>query len=315
MGAAAAGTRGGSRLRSHARAPLPSHGAVSAMAFRQETGDCTYAQLEVVAPHELEEIFAAGLSLICSLDFLRDSAIHASDRHPDPAFPAMAANLPARGADSPGCASKWRTPRMESTSTSSTARVLRNVRVFLFHLSRPGKCSLFARRICNHESGILFAASCAALAARADTRRLALHLPEVRRPWSVAESRRFVAVCEFEKLSANPGDASMSACGSPISREALGDCETVKSAGIAVRHFVPVERRRYTRIRQRTHRVGRAGRAILRVLVVVEKHAVPLFLPPLRTGQRWRAPLDFARQRQRRATHLGEASSVAGSAR
>ena len=80
----------------------------------------------------------------------------------------------------------------------------------------------------------------------------------------------------------------------------------MKSAGLAVRHLVPGERRRHARVGQRAHRVRRAGGAVLRVLVVVEEHAVALLLPPLRGGERRRAPLDLARERQRRAAHLGE---------
>ena len=72
---------------------------------------------------------------------------------------------------------------------------------------------------------------------------------------------------------------------------------------------MPVKRRGDAGVGERAHRIGRAGRAILRVLVVVEEDAVPLLLPPFRAGDGGRAPLDRSRQSQRRATHLGEGPS------
>ena len=81
---------------------------------------------------------------------------------------------------------------------------------------------------------------------------------------------------------------------------------TVKSAGSQSGTSSQVERRRDARIGQRPHRIGRAGRAVLGVLVVVEKDAAALLLPPFRRRQRRRAPLDLARERQRGAPHLGE---------
>ena len=55
--------------------------------------------------------------------------------------------------------------------------------------------------------------------------------------------------------------------------------------GLAGVDLVPGQRRRHARVRRRPHRVGARHRAVLRVLVVVEEHAVALFLPPLARGQ------------------------------
>ena len=100
--------------------------------------------------------------------------------------------------------------------------------------------------------------------------------------------------------------ASMPACGSPIAAKRAGTVRTREVGRLAVGHLVPGERRRHARVGQRPHRVGRAGRAVLGVLVVVEEHAVALLLPPLRGRERGRAALDLARQRERGAAHLGE---------
>ena len=68
--------------------------------------------------------------------------------------------------------------------------------------------------------------------------------------------------------------------------------------------LVPGDRRGDARVGLRAHRVGAGDGAILGVLVVVEEDAVALLLPPLAGGELGRAPLDLARQRQRRAPHL-----------
>ena len=51
-------------------------------------------------------------------------------------------------------------------------------------------------------------------------------------------------------------------------------------------------------------RVARGDRAVARVLVVVDEDAVALLLPPFAGGVLRQAPLDLARQRQRRAADL-----------
>ena len=71
------------------------------------------------------------------------------------------------------------------------------------------------------------------------------------------------------------------------------------------RDLVPGKRRRYARIRRRAHGICRGDRPVLRVLVVVDEHAVPLLLPPLAGGEGRRAPLHLPREGQgRRANFL-----------
>ena len=85
---------------------------------------------------------------------------------------------------------------------------------------------------------------------------------------------------------ASPRASSMPACGSPIAAKRAGIVSTVKSAGSQSGTSSQRERRRDARVGQRPHRIGRAGRAVLGVLVVVEEDAVALLLPPLRGRER-----------------------------
>src|SRR5271170_2200017 len=87
-------------------------------------------------------------------------------------------------------------------------------------------------------------------------------------------------------------------------REALRNREDGKVRRIAIGHFFPVKRSRNASIWERTHRIGRACRAILRVLVVVKEDAMTLFLPPFRTGQCWGPALDRSRYGNRRTANL-----------
>ncbi len=87
-------------------------------------------------------------------------------------------------------------------------------------------------------------------------------------------------------------------------REALRNREHRKVGRIAIRDLVPVKRRGNARVGQRPHRICGTGGPVLRVLVVVEEHAVALLFPPFRTGQCGHAPLDCARQSNGRAAHL-----------
>src|SRR5579864_5576763 len=82
--------------------------------------------------------------------------------------------------------------------------------------------------------------------------------------------------------------------------------ENGKVGRVAVGNFVPVKRRGHAGVGQRANGIGRARGAILRVLVVVEEHAVTLLLPPFRTGKGGRAPFDFARKSECRTANLGE---------
>src|SRR5262245_31491418 len=135
---------------------------------------------------------------------------------------------------------------------------------------------------------------------------LALSLAIMRRPGRVSEARCLVSRGDFEELferadgGIDPG-VSIADLG-----EALRHRAHREIGRLARGHLVPGERGRYARVGQRSHRIRGAGRAILGVLVVVEKHAAPLLLPPLRGRERWCAPLDLARERERRAPDLGE---------
>ena len=80
----------------------------------------------------------------------------------------------------------------------------------------------------------------------------------------------------------------------------------MKSAGFALVDLIPGERCRNSRIRSRSHGVRGSDGAILRVLVVVDEHAVALFLPPLAGGEIRHALLDFAREREGCTTHFVE---------
>src|SRR5580700_49148 len=67
-----------------------------------------------------------------------------------------------------------------------------------------------------------------------------------------------------------------------------------------------MKRRRDTGIRQGAHRIRRARGSVLRVLVVIEEHALTLLFPPFRTGQSWCTPLHCARQRYRCPAYFSE---------
>ena len=102
--------------------------------------------------------------------------------------------------------------------------------------------------------------------------------------------------------SSVPALASMSAAGIVLA-QARGDGVEAQVAGLDVGDLVPVERAGDARVRRRAHRVAGGDRAVARVLVVVDEHAVALLLPPLARRQVGRPALDLARQRQRRAAH------------
>jgi len=92
----------------------------------------------------------------------------------------------------------------------------------------------------------------------------------------------------------------------PGGREALRHRRQREVARIDRIDLVPCERRRHARVGRGAHRVRGRDRPVLRVLVVVEEHAVPLLLPPLARRQRRRAALDLARDRERGAPHAIE---------
>ena len=102
----------------------------------------------------------------------------------------------------------------------------------------------------------------------------------------------------------------MPACRSPSVLNRSGIVLIVKAAGSHAASSFQVERRGGARVWRRPDRVRGRDRPVLRVLVVVEKHAVALFLPPLARRERGRAPLDLARERDGGLAHLGESPST-----
>ena len=139
----------------------------------------------------------------------------------------------------------------------------------------------------------------APLARRLDARRLALLLAVVRRPRRVAEALAprppprapgAPRASRPPRRSRRPGRRS--------SAKRAGTVAIVNASASRVGTSSQRERRRDPRVRERPDRVRRGDRPVLRVLVVVEEHAVALLLPPLRGGDRRRPPLDVARDRE-----------------
>ena len=245
--------------------------------------DCRYDQLEVTSP----------------------TSSSASSRR-DPKAPERDADPAGRSAGSRGCASRCCSgrasrrrarPRAEgapppSGGASSSAR------------GRPG------HHPCASRGRFRSGASSVWRAERAAARRPAscIAAATAHRPGPGARTAPAAA-------RANRHAASMPACRSPIFLKRAGMVASVKSAGSQSGTSSQVKRRRHARVRRRAHRVRGSDGAVLRVLVVVDEHAVALLLPPLAGGELRRATLDLARQRQRRAAHLVEAPSAARCAR
>ena len=131
-----------------------------------------------------------------------------------------------------------------------------------------------------------------------DARRLAVHLAKVRRPRRVAEPGASSRAASSSSFSSEPR-ASPCRHADRRSRRSASARQHGEIGRVAVGDLVPAERRRDARVGQRAHRVRGASRAVLRVLVVVEEHAVALLLPPLR-GRELRARA--ARSRATRAS-------------
>src|SRR5438093_6221217 len=88
--------------------------------------------------------------------------------------------------------------------------------------------------------------------------------------------------------------------------EARRHCGEGKVAWLTAVHLIPAEWRRHPRVGLGPHRVGRGHGPVLGILVVVHEYAMALLLPPLARRNARRAPLDLARERQRRPAHLVE---------
>ena len=108
------------------------------------------------------------------------------------------------------------------------------------------------------------------------------------------------------RARANRDAGPSAACRSPFSANRDGMVPSVKSRGSQRSTSSHAERRRDARVGGGPHRIRAGDRAVFRVLVVVEKDAVPLFLPPFARRQAGRAPLDLSRHRQRGPAHLVE---------
>ena len=125
-------------------------------------------------------------------------------------------------------------PRIESTSTSSTARNPAAWACLLFHLSRPASAAFLSREFATTTSGILVRGGffVAALAREGATRGAS---PSILRKCGGQGASPRPAASSFAARSSNfssePGAAFMPACGSPISAKRFGIVSTVKSAG------------------------------------------------------------------------------------
>src|SRR6266511_64873 len=129
-------------------------------------------------------------------------------------------------------------PRMESISTSSTARSLFTSGYLLFHLSRPARAASLSGEFAITKSGALVRALFSLVfftteRAREGATRGAS--PAILRKCGGqgASPRLTFSSCaaSSSSRSSEPGSASMSACGSPNSANRLGIVSTVKSAG------------------------------------------------------------------------------------
>ena len=214
-------------------------------------------------------------------------AIHALDRHQGREFLATAAALPAHGAGSLGCGSRWMTCLAWSRSARRPRREawpLRDVCFSTFPDPRerhPCQESSRSREVASSP-----AVSCADLAREGATR---------------GASPSILRKCGGQGASPRPAASSLAASSSSFSMrtwlgvhpgvriaelgEALRNREDSEVGWVAVGDLMPVERRGHAGVGKRAHGIRRARRPILRVLVVVEENAVTLLLPPLRTSQ------------------------------
>ena len=297
------------------RAPLPAHGAVPPLAHRQAA-----ERLHLRAARGRAAARARGdlrdrpLSVgSVALRALRAPAIRASDRRPGRAFPVAGAALRGRCAGSRACGSRSTSGRASSRRARRRPRDARPTSGWrAFQRSSPASAASLLGEFATTTSGIF-----------ARGLRFAGARPLARDGATRGASPSILRKCGGQGASPRPAASSRAASsssfssepaarvhrrrgGSPISAKRFGTVSTVKSAGSQSGTSSQRERRRHARVRQRPHRVRGAGRAILGVLVVVEEHAVALLLPPLRRRERRHAPLDLARQRERRAPHLAE---------
>ena len=187
-------------------------------------------------------------------------------------------------------------PRMESISTSSTARSLATLGYLLFHLSSPARAASLSGEFAITRSGIFARGFLTNLAREGATRGASPSI--LRKCGGQGASPRPAAsslAASSSSLSIEPGSASIPACGSPNSAKRFGTVSTAKSAGSQSGTSC-----QWSGVDTRASGSGRTEYAeqvgtVLRVLVVVEENAVTLLLPPLRTSQAWEASLHFTR--------------------
>src|SRR3984957_628774 len=125
-------------------------------------------------------------------------------------------------------------PRIESTSTSSTARRAATGACFPFHLSRPANAASLSGEFATTIKGIFVrGAFLAADLAREGATRGAS--PSILRKWGGHGASPRPAASSLAASSSSPSSEPaspfMAACGSPISANRLGIVSTVKSAG------------------------------------------------------------------------------------
>ena len=184
-------------------------------------------------------------------------------------------------------------PRMESVSTSSTVRNLAASGFLLFHLSRPASAASLSGEFATHE----WHPRPRLLGGGPGTRRghargFACHLAKVGGPGRVPEAGGLVLCCELEQFFEGTGRGVHPGVRIADFREAFRNCKYGEVDRLAIRHLMPVKRRGHTGIGKWAYGIGRASRAVFRVLVVVEEHAMTLLFPPFRACYGRCAPLD-----------------------
>src|SRR6185503_21291360 len=110
----------------------------------------------------------------------------------------------------------------------------------------------------------------------------------MRRPWRIAEALSLLTRRELEQSFERSGVLIHGLMWIADLRHPLRHRHQREISRFTRLDFFPGERRRNARVGSWPHRIRRGDRAVLRVLVVVEEHAVAFFLPPFagRNGRR-----------------------------
>src|SRR6476469_5920855 len=96
----------------------------------------------------------------------------------------------------------------------------------------------------------------------------------------------------------------------PELRETRGHGLEREIGGVAVLDLFPRQRCGDARVGPGPHRIGAGDRPVLRILVVVEEHAVALLLPPFARRELRRTAFHLARKGERRASHDAEGPAL-----